>query len=56
MNAFVARLAEGSSWAAIAAALVALGVNLDPGLWKSVTLAGTGVAALLGYIIPESKA
>jgi len=50
----VARLKEPSSWASISVALMAVHINVDPGLWQLVTAAGVGVSALLGYFLPEA--
>ncbi len=49
----IARMKEPSSWASISVALMAVHINVDPGLWQLVTGAGVGLAALLGYFIPE---
>jgi hypothetical protein len=54
MNALIKRLKEPSSWAALAAGLVVLGVNLDPGLLSKITTAGTGLAALAAFLMPEA--
>jgi len=55
MKTLVARLKEPSSWAAIFAALAALGINLDPGLMQNITGAGAGVSGLLAFFIPEGS-
>lgn len=47
-----ARLSEASTWAGIATALVALHINLDPGLFKSLSIVGTGVGGLLAFLVP----
>lgn len=54
MTYFLKRLTEPSTWAAIAAALAALGLNLDPGFWATIAQAGAGVAGLLGFVVPEA--
>ena len=50
-----ARMGEASTWSAIAGLLLALHVNVDPGLWKAITLWGTGFSGLLGIAIAESS-
>ena len=55
LKSFVERLKEPSSWAAVAAAMAALGVSLDPGLWQQIAAAGTGVSGLLGFFMKEKK-
>ena len=55
MKALAARMKEPSTWATIFAALAAVGVTLDPGLSQQITLAGSGVAGLLGFFLPEGK-
>lgn len=54
MKMLVSRLKEPSSWAAIFAALAALGVSLDPGLMQNITAAGAGVSGLIAFFMPES--
>jgi hypothetical protein len=49
----VERLKEPSSWAAIASAMLALGISVDPGLWQHLALAGTGVSGLLAFFMGE---
>ena len=53
MKTIFKRLREPSSWAAIFAALAAVGLNLDPGLIQNITAAGAGVSGLLAFFIPE---
>lgn len=53
MNMTIARLKEPSTWAAIFAALAAVGVNVDSGLVQQITLAGAGVSGLLAFFLPE---
>ncbi len=50
---FAARLKEPSTWAAMAAGLAALGVNIPPGIWQGVVGVGTGIAMLAGILIAE---
>lgn len=50
-----ARLAEPSTWASIAAVLVAAHVSVDPGLWQHIVDAGIGVSGLLGAVLAEQK-
>ena len=49
------RMGEASTWSAIAALLVALHVNVDPGLMKAITIWGTGFAGVLGFLIAENS-
>lgn len=56
MKHILARLKEPSSWAAIFAALAAVGLNLDPGLVQNITAAGAGLAGLLAFFLPEKTA
>ena len=46
------RLSEPSSWAALAAAGAVLGLELDPGLWDKIVMAGAGLSALAGVLDP----
>lgn len=48
-----ARLAEGGTWASLAAALLALHLKLDPGLWKDVSFYGMALAVALGVVLKE---
>jgi predicted permease len=52
---FLTRFKEPSTYAALAAAFVALGVALPPGLLETLTQIGTGIAVLLGMFIPEGS-
>lgn len=56
MKTIIARLKEPSSWAAIFAALAAVGFSLDPGLVQNITAAGAGVSGLLAFFLPEKSA
>lgn len=56
MKTLISRLKEPSSWAAIFAALAAVGVSLDPGLIQNITAAGAGVAGLVAFFLPEQPA
>jgi hypothetical protein len=49
------RLAEPSTWSALAALLLALHINVDPGLMKAITIWGTGFAGILGFLIAENS-
>jgi len=53
MKTLAKRLKEPSSWAAIFAALAAVGLNLDPGLIQNITAAGAGVSGLVAFFLPE---
>jgi hypothetical protein len=55
MKLLAHRLKEPSSWAAIFAALAALGISLDAGLTQQITAAGAGVAGLLAFFLPEQS-
>lgn len=47
------RLGEASTWSALSAFLVALHVNVDPGVWHAITLWGAIAAGGLGFVIKE---
>lgn len=49
------RLAEPSTWTAIATLLLALHVNVSSSLMQAITLWGTGFAGALGFLIAESS-
>jgi len=49
----LARLREPSTWAAIASAGAALGLSVPGPTWQIVVASGTGLAALLGFLLPE---
>lgn len=53
LKSLIERLKEPSSWAAIAAAMAALGLQVDPGLWQHLALAGTGVSGLAAFFLKE---
>lgn len=53
LKELVNRLKEPSSWAAIASAMLALGLSVDPGLWQHLALAGTGVSGLVAFFMRE---
>lgn len=58
MNVFsyvAARLNEASTWAAISALLLTLGVNVDPGMMHAMTLWGGIGSAVLGFLIKEES-
>lgn len=50
---FLARLKEPSTWAAIFGAITAVGVSLPPGITQQITLAGSGIAGVLAFMLPE---
>jgi hypothetical protein len=56
MTYLIARFGEGSTYAALAALLAGFGLHLDPGLVQDVTLAGTGLAGLLGILLRDTGA
>ena len=53
LKSLVSRLKEPSSWAAVAAAMAALGLSVDPGLWQHLATAGVGVSGLLAFFMKE---
>lgn len=53
MKAFLVRLKEPSSWAAIAGALGVFGINVAPEVLKEIVQAGTGLSALAALLLPE---
>jgi len=53
MNYIIKRLREPSTYATLAAMTAAFGLSVEPGVVQNVTLAGTGVAGLLGMLLPE---
>lgn len=50
------RLREASTWAGLATILAVMHIDIDPGLLKQITLAGTALAGLAAYFIPEKAA
>lgn len=55
MKTLAARLKEPSTWAAIFAALAAVGISIEPGLMQNITAAGAGLSGLLAFFIPEGQ-
>jgi hypothetical protein len=55
MKALIARLAEPSSWAGIAAFLGMLGIQIPTDTYRAITLAGSGIAAAAAVLLPEKK-
>ena len=51
----LARMREPATYASAAAVLGTVGVTAPPGVVQNVTLVGTGVAGLLGILLPEGK-
>jgi hypothetical protein len=49
-----ARLGESSTWSALAALSLALHVNVDPGLWKALSIWGSALSGALGFLIAEN--
>jgi hypothetical protein len=49
------RFAEPSSWSSLAALLAIAGVNVPSGLWQAITLAGSGIAGVVGFFLPEGS-
>ena len=50
----VARLREPATWASIAVLLAAAHVNVDPGLWATITAWGVVASAALGVVLAET--
>ena len=50
-----ARLSEPSTWAAIAAVLVGVGIHLDPGSWQTISQVGVALAGAAGVLLAERK-
>lgn len=48
-----ARLGEAATWASIATLLALAHVNIDPGLWHTVTMDGVIASSLLGILLAE---
>lgn len=55
LRALLDRFDEPSSWAAIAALLTGLGVNMPEALWQSIVFVGAGLAGLAGFFIKEKN-
>ena len=53
MNDLTDRLREPSTWAAIAALGVALGVNMPDDLWQNIVMVGSGLAGIVGIVRRE---
>ena len=51
MKSLIARLSEPSTWASIAAMLVAFGVPIADDVWKYIVGAGIGLAGLIGIAL-----
>jgi hypothetical protein len=49
-----ARLNEGGTWASIAAMLIMVHINIDLGLWHTITTYGIIVAGALGVVLAEA--
>jgi hypothetical protein len=49
------RMGEASTWSSLSAMLLALHVNVDPGLWHAITLWGSLGSAGLGFLIKEAS-
>lgn len=47
------RLSEPSTYAGLSAVLLALNVNVDPGIWHQVTLYGTVAAGIGAMLLSE---
>lgn len=56
MKFVIARLKEPSTWASIAGALIAVHVNIDPGLFQHIADVGIAAAGLAGFLLPEQSA
>lgn len=53
MTNIIARLKEPSTWAAIAAALAALGINIPDGTWQAITGVVAVLAGVAGAVMAE---
>ena len=49
------RFSEPSTYASLAAVLAAVGFNIDPGLWQTVTQVGVALAGAAGVLLAERK-
>lgn len=54
MPPILARAQEPSTWAALAALLAGLGVQLPAGLWQTITYAGMAIAGAAGILLRET--
>jgi len=50
------RLDEKTTWFAIGAFLAAFGLDLEPGLWEGISMAGMGLAVVLMALLPTKEA
>ena len=50
------RLDEKTTWFAIGAFLAAFGLDLEPGLWEGISMAGMGLAVVLMALLPTKHA
>ena len=55
MSTIIARLKEPSTWAAIAGALAALGINIPDSTWQAITGFVAALAAVAGVVMAEKK-
>jgi len=53
MQALLDRLKEPSSYAALSALLLLVGINIDPGLWQYAVGALTALAGVVGFLLSE---
>lgn len=53
MANIIARLKEPSTWAAIAGALAALGINIPSGTWQAITGVVAVLAGVAGAVMAE---
>lgn len=56
MNKLLDRLKEPSSYAALAAVLAMVGVNIDAELWQYVVGAASAIAGIAGFFLGERGA
>jgi len=49
-----ARLKEGATWASISVALLALHINVDPGMWQQITSWGMVAAVTFGVLLKDA--
>jgi hypothetical protein len=56
MSSILARLKEPSSYAGLAAILVAAGINIDGGLLQGIIYSLSGLAGVVAFFLKEKKA
>jgi hypothetical protein len=51
-----ARLREPSTYAGLATLLGVIGMTIDPGLLKSLSMIGMGLGGIIAFLVPEQSA